>query len=232
MAKAPKPTTIADSEPPQLTWDDWMPFTDAFQHIQQVVGGEQLAEEDLRLRLESGAVEAQERRVTPGEGIEIIPLTPDDFKNGLLFPRLPERIGPLHREAHLRDNLLRRVERYRSDGRFFFLRRAHVYRIWPIAGVAGEAAHSKPRRMDAAEKPQVPSKVKKAADAVLALTRDGHTMGVGEREALLTKVRELTRDKSLSISTLKRALAYLRDEGLIDRNERHRDFGPNLSEPI
>ena len=218
MAKAPKPTTIANPEPPQLIWDDWMPFTDAFQHIQQVVGGEPLAEEYLRLRLESGAVEAQEHRVTPGEGIEIIPLTPDDFKNGLLFPRLPERIGPLHREAHLRDNLLRRVERYRSDGRFFFLRRAHVYRIWPIAGVAGEGRTRMPRRMDAEEKPQVPSKVKKAADAVLALTRDGHTWVWGEREALLTKVRELTRDKSLSISTLKRALRYLRDEGLITKS--------------
>jgi hypothetical protein len=55
--------------------------------------------------------------------------------------------------------------------------------------------------MDAAEKPQVlpPSKVKKAADAVLNLTRQGYTCGWGEREALLTKVRELTGDKSLSI---------------------------------
>ena len=89
-------------------------LTAAFLHIQQVVGGEQLAEEDLRLRLASGDVEAQDRRVTPGEGIDIIPLSPEDFQNGLLFPRLPERIGSLHREAHLRDNLLRRVDRYRS----------------------------------------------------------------------------------------------------------------------
>ena len=114
MAKAPKRTTIADSKPLQSTPDDWMPLTDAFLHIQQVVGGEQLAEEDLRLRLASGDVEAQDRWVTPGEGIDIIPLSPEDFQNGLLFPRLPERIGSLHREAHLRDNLLRRVDRYRS----------------------------------------------------------------------------------------------------------------------
>ena len=60
--------------------------------------------------------------------------------------------------------------------------------------------------------------MKKAADAVLALTRDGHTWVWGEREGLLTKVRELTRDKSLSISTLKRALRYLRDEGLITKS--------------
>ena len=96
MAKAPKRTTIADSKPLQSTPNDWMPLTDAFQHIQQVVGGEQLAEEDLRLRLESGDVEAQERRVTPGEGIDIIPLTPEDFKDGLLFPRLPKLDGDIN----------------------------------------------------------------------------------------------------------------------------------------
>jgi hypothetical protein len=76
-----------------------MPLADAFQHIQQIVGGAQLAEEDLRLRLESGAVEAQERRVTPGKRIDIIALAPDDFKNGLLFPRLPERIARHHRQG-------------------------------------------------------------------------------------------------------------------------------------
>ena len=220
MAKAPKRNTFADSKPFQSTPNDWMPLADAFQHIQQVVGGKQLAEEELRLRLISGVVEAQERRVTPGERIDIIPLAPEDFHDGLLFPRLPERIGLLHREAHLRDNLLRRVDRLRSDGRNFFVRRADVYRIWPIARKAGERRARMPRRMDAAEKPQVvlPPKVKKAADAVLALTRQGYTWGWGEREALLTKVRELTGDKSLHISTLKRALRYLRDQGLITEN--------------
>jgi hypothetical protein len=194
-----------------------MPLEAAFQHIQQVVGGEQLAEEDLRLLLVSGDVEAQERRVTPGEGIDIIPLAPEYFRNGPLFPRLPERIGPLHREAHLRDNLLRRVERLRSGGHNFFLRRADVYRVMPIGGDAEERHARMPRRMDTAGKPQVilPPKVKKAADAVLALTREGYTWGWGEREALLTKVRERTGDKSLHISTLKRALRYLRDQGLI-----------------
>ena len=132
MAKAPKRTTVADSRPLQWTPDDWMPLADAFQHIQQIVGGAQLAEEDLRLRLESGEVEVQDRLVTPGEGIDIKPLSPEDFQNGLLFPRLPKRIGSLHREAHLRDNLLCRLDRYRSAGRNFFLRRADVFRIWPI----------------------------------------------------------------------------------------------------
>ena len=138
MAKARKRTTIADSKPLQPTPDDWMPLTAAFLHIQQVVGGEQLAEEDLRLRLASGDVEAQDRRVIPGEGIDIIPLAPEDFEGpyGLLFSRLPEHISYLHREAHRRDNLLRRVERLRSHGHNFFLRRADVYRIWPIAADA------------------------------------------------------------------------------------------------
>jgi hypothetical protein len=134
-----------------------------------------------------------------------------------VFPRLHERIGDLHREAHRRDNLLRRVERLRLEGRNFFLRRAGVYRIWPIAGDAEERRARMPRRMGATERPQLPSKVKKAADAVLALTRQGHTWGWGERDALLTKVRELTGDKWLHISTLKGALRYLRDQDLITK---------------
>jgi hypothetical protein len=193
-----------------------MPAATAFPHIQQVEGEEELAEEALRMRLVSGEVEAQVRRVAPGGGIDIIPLAPEDFQNGLLFPRLPERTSDLHREAHRRDNLLRRVDRYRSNGDYFFLR--YVYRIWPIAGEAEERRARMPRRMDSAEKPQVlPPKVKKAADAVLALTSQGHTWGWGEREALLTNVQELTGDKSLSISTLKKALRYLRDQDLITK---------------
>jgi hypothetical protein len=41
-----------------------------------------------------------------------------------LFPRLPERISDLHREAHRQNNLLRRVEELRLHGHYFFLRRA------------------------------------------------------------------------------------------------------------
>jgi hypothetical protein len=171
MAKAPKPTTIADSKPLQSTPNDWLPFGAALLHIQQVVGGEELAEEELRLRLESGDVEAQERRVTPGEGIEIIPLTPEDFKDGLLFPRLPELIGPLHREAHRRDNLLTRVDRYRSDGRNFFLRRADVYRIWPMAGAAKKRRQA---AMPTTRPKGVGPKVWVAAKAVWELWGGGH----------------------------------------------------------
>jgi hypothetical protein len=222
MAKTPKRTTIADSKPPPSTADDWMPLIAAFLHIQEVVGGEELAEEELRQRIASADIEVQDRRVSPGVGIDIIPLKPEDCVGpyGLLFPRLHENISDLHREAHRRDNLLRRVERLRFHGHNFFLRGADLYRIWPIAGHADQRSPRMPRRMDSAEKPQLvlPPKVKKSADTVLALTRQGYTWGWSEREALLTKVRELTGDKSLHISTLKRALRHLRDQGLITKS--------------
>jgi hypothetical protein len=118
MAKARKRTTVAGSEPPQSTWDGWMPLEAASAHIQQVVGGEQLAAEDLRLRLVSGDVEAQRRLVTPGEGIEIIPLTPEAFKG---LDALSDDLGPLLRNRTF-------------HGQNIFLRRADVYHIWPNAG--------------------------------------------------------------------------------------------------
>ena len=91
MAKALKPTTVADSKPPQSTADDWMPLIAAFLHIQQVVGGEELAEEELRQRLESGDVEVQDRRVTSRRGNRHHTADAGGlFKDGLLFPRLPE----------------------------------------------------------------------------------------------------------------------------------------------
>jgi hypothetical protein len=132
MAKAPKRTTVADSTPLQSTPDDWMPITAAFLHIQQVVGGDELAEEDLRLRLASGDVDVQDRLVTPGEGIVVRPLAPEDFEPpyGLLFYTVPE----LQNYIDYRIGFLRRVEGLRSHGHNFFLRRADVYRIWPIAG--------------------------------------------------------------------------------------------------
>jgi hypothetical protein len=207
MAKALQRTTVADSKPLQSTPNDWMPLDDAFQHIQQVAGGEQLAEEELRLRLESGDVEAQERRVTPGEGIDIITLSPEDFQNGLLFPRLPKRIGSLHREAHLRDNLLRRVDRYRSAGHNFFLRRADVYRIWPIVGAA-----EKPRQaaLPATPPKGIGPKAWLAAQEVYKLRREGGKW-INIENDLLSQIRErLGGDEWLSNSTLKTALAYLK----------------------
>ena len=119
MAKARKRTTVAGSEPPQSTSDGWMPLEAASAHIQQVVGGEQLAAEDLRLRLVSGDVEAQCRLVTPGEGIETIPLTPEAFKG---LGTLSEDLGPVIRGS------------LPFHGHNIFVRRGDVYRIWPTGG--------------------------------------------------------------------------------------------------
>ena len=128
MAKAPKRTTIAASEPLQSTWDDWMPLTAALRHIQQVVGGEQLAEEELRLRLASGDLEAQDRRVTPGERIDIVPLAPELFRSPhpLLFGHYEQG------DSMLLDS----IDLLRSHGHNFFVLRKHVHRLWPIAGEA------------------------------------------------------------------------------------------------
>jgi hypothetical protein len=219
MAKAPKRTTVADSRPLQWTPDDWMRLDDAFQHIQQIVGGEQLAEEDLRLRLESGEVEVQDRLVTPGEGIDIKPLSPEDFQNGLLFPRLPKRIGSLHREAHLRDNLLHRLDRYRSAGHNFFLRRADVYRIWPIVGAAEKQPAEQPSKQLPPMRPkEITTKAWLVVSVVWALWGEGYRWP--HQEALRLKVCErLGWDpkEDLSLPTLKTALAWLRKEDFIDR---------------
>ena len=217
MAKALKPTTLADSKPVESGLDDWMPLIPAFLHIQQAIGGERLAEEELRLGLESGDVKAQDRRVTPGEGIDIIPLASEDFKDGLLFPRLPELDGDINflvllRDAHRRENLLRRVDRYRSDGHNFFLRRSDVYRIWPIAAQA-----KKPRQatMPKARPKDIGHKVWLAANAVWKLWGEGYRWP--DREGLLRKVRERIGDNGLSPRSLDKALAYLRPKRLIDR---------------
>jgi hypothetical protein len=218
MAKAPKRTTVADSKPLQSTPNDWMPLADAFQHIQQVAGGEQLAEEELRLRLESGDVEAQERRVTLGEGIDIKPLSPEDFQNGLLFPRLPMRIGSLHREAHLRDNLLCRLDRYRSAGHNFFVRRSAIFGIWPIVGSAEKRPAEQPSKQLPPMRPKgIGRKTWVVVSEVWALWCEGYLWP--HQEALRLKVCErLGWDpkKDLSLPTLKMALAYLLKEGFID----------------
>ncbi|HZZ26124.1 MAG TPA: hypothetical protein VFE60_27820 [Roseiarcus sp.] len=189
-----------------------MPLADAFQHIQQIVGGAQLAEEDLRLRLESGEVEVQDRLVTPGEGIGIKPLSPEDFQNGLLFPRLPKRIGSLHREAHLRDNLLRRLDRYRSAGHNFFVRRSDIFRIWPIGG---EAKNPRKVALPTTRPKGIGPKVWLATNKVWELWSEGNRSP--NREALLRKVRVAIGDEGLSPRTLDEALAYLRQKRLIDR---------------
>jgi hypothetical protein len=230
MAKALKPTTVADSKPPPSTADDWMPLIAAFLHIQQVVGGEELAEEELRQRIASADVEVQDRRVSPGVGIDIIPLKPEDCVGpyGLLFPRIPENISDLHREAHRRDNLLRRVERLRFDGHNFFLRRAVVYRIWPTAGGAEKPPPATLQSMPLDEPPlkQLPTKrpagigprVWPVAHEVLALTQEGGKDAKWiHLNALLDTIRKRIGSNELSKRTLVSALKLLREYDLIDR---------------
>jgi hypothetical protein len=66
---------------------------------------------------------AQERLVTPGDAIVVIPLAPKDFENGPLFPRFPEPDGDINfllRVAYRHDTLLRRVERLRFHATISF----------------------------------------------------------------------------------------------------------------
>jgi hypothetical protein len=186
-----------------------MPLTDAFLHIQQVVGGEQLAEEDLRLRLVSGEVRAQDRLVTPGGGIEIIPLAPEDFKgpDPLLFN--------YDRDDYVfpRTELLCMVDMLqRFHGHNFFLRRADVYRIWPVAG---EAKKPREAALPTTRPKGIGPKVWLAANKVWELWGEGYRWS--DREGLLRKVRDRIGNDGLSARTLDEALAYLRRNRLIDR---------------
>jgi hypothetical protein len=91
-------------------------------------GGQQLAEEDLRLRLASGEVEVQDRLVAPGKGIEIFPLSPENFKG-------PD---PLWFDSYEDGDsmFLDLIAQHRFHGHNFFVRRSAVYRFWPSAGEA------------------------------------------------------------------------------------------------
>ena len=131
---------------------------------------------------------------------------------GLLFPRLPENISDLHREAHRRDNLLRRVERLRFHGHNFFLRGADLYRIWPIAG---EAKKPREAALPRTRPTGIGPKAWLTANKVWELWREGYRWP--DRESLLRKVRDRIGNDGLSGRTLDEALAYLRQKRLIDR---------------
>ena len=221
MAKAPRRTTVADSTPLQSTPDDWMPLTAAFLHIQQVVGGAQLAAEDLRLRFLSGDVEAQNRRVTPG-GIDIIPVTPEFFRD---TDRAENHLSALSDSTEADGGLTRDfgLPFRRITGESFFglsplhghnifLRRVDVDRTWPIADGA-----KKPRKaaLPTTRPKGIGPKVWLAIKEVWELYAGGYRWP--DREAVLRKVRVATGDEGLSPRTLDEALAYLRQKRLIDR---------------
>jgi hypothetical protein len=196
-----------------------MPLTAAFLHIQKVLGGEELAEEDLRLRLASGEVRAQDWRVTPRQGFEIIPLAPEDFQDSLLFPRVPPNLTPLHREAHRRNTLLRRVERLLSDGHNYFLSRADVYRVWPVrpAEPISPPDVRRSRQLPTTRPKGLGTKAWLAVREVYQLRREGGKWIDIENDLLSQIQTRLGGPKWLrSPTTLKTALAYLRKERLID----------------
>jgi hypothetical protein len=199
-----------------------MPLTAAFLHIKQVVGGEELAEEDLRLRLVSGELEAQDRLVTRSEGIEIIPLAPEDFKgpDGLLFSRISELLTNLGFAGNIGllsdSDFLRRVERYRSHGHNFFLRRAEVQRMWPTTHDAERPPQAAPPALPVTPPAGIGPKVWLAAQEVYKLRREGGRWINIEKDLLGQIRKRLGGDEWLSKTTLKSALAYLRKDGLID----------------
>jgi hypothetical protein len=209
MAKAPKRTTKPDSKPLQSPPDDWMPLTAAFLHIQQVVGGEELAEEDLRLRLESGDVEAQNRLVTPGEGIDIIPLAPELFTgpDPILFGIY--EVG--------QNKFLRGYDLLRHHGHNILLRRADVCRVWPmrLAEPASPTDERPSKQLPPTGPKGIGRKTWVVVSEVWALWRQDYRWP--KQEDLLHNVNErLGHNKWASLSTLKIALAYLIKEGFID----------------
>jgi hypothetical protein len=181
-----------------------MPLIAAFQHTQLVVGAEQLAEEELRLGLASGDIEVQDRHVTPGEGIDIIPLSPELFRgpNPLLFG-VYKGGGSMFPDV---------IDRHRSNGHNFFVRRSHVYRRWPIAGAARKQREV---TIPTTRPTGIGPKVWLAINKVWELWSEGYRWP--HREVLLRTVRNRIGNDSLSMRILDETLAYLRQKRLIDR---------------
>jgi hypothetical protein len=180
---------------------DWMPLCAVSAHLQEVLGGGELAAEDLRLGLASGEVEAQDRWATPGEGIKLYAIPRVAFlgleiaadARGVSFPALT----PEHN---------------------IFLRRADVYRVWPIAGDV-----EKPRQaaLPATRPRGLGPMAWLVAREVYALILEG---GKGSKwislDDLLKTIRERVGAKNKTVPsrrTLDTALAYLRNRDFIDR---------------
>jgi hypothetical protein len=164
----------------------------------------ELAEEELRLRLASGDVDAQDRLVTFGEGIDIVPLGPELFRGPDPLWFSPYGLGE--------NMFLRIVGSLQLQGHNFFLRRADVYRIWPIAD---EAKKRREATMPTKRPNGMGPKAWLAANKVWELWGEGYRWP--DREALLRKVRDLIGNDGLSERTLAQALSYLRKKRLIDR---------------
>jgi hypothetical protein len=122
---------MAKARRERSTYD--MPLGEAYAHIKQVEGAWTLAAERLTQRVRSGDVRAQDHFVArPGEGVEIRPLTKEDFK---------DRVPNADADSIWFSGF------WRLHGHHIFLCRADVYRFWPpIAaekpqrGVQGQSA--------------------------------------------------------------------------------------------
>jgi hypothetical protein len=233
MTKAPKNSTPTDDElrDELRYWPEWIDWDKAQEHVADngpVPTHSTRAEHTENILRQRTAAEALRRRVISGDieyQSERGDLTLEDFRAATLSEYMCKLyIGKLGLA----------IDNYKVC-----LRRAHVYRFFPTRwmGAEGKArlepaaapSATKPRSAPTAEhrveaerhkdklepKVKLGSKAKKVADVVLALTRQGRTWGWSERDALLTEVRELSGYKSLHISTLKRALSYLRGQGLM-----------------
>jgi hypothetical protein len=166
---------------------------DAYTHVQQVLGSWRLAAVDITQRLASGEVDAQDLFAVPGKGIEIKPLTAEDWKgvvanadaDGMWFPGY----WPLH-------------------GHSIFLRRADVYRIWPKHTETGAPEALIP--LPARRPEDIPLLVWDVMKAIVRTRRPGDNQG-----ALLEKVRGEVRP-GISPRTLTTALGKLRSGRHID----------------
>ena len=233
MTKAPKNSTPTDDElrDELRYWPEWIDWGEAQEHVAdigphsthqtraehaEIILRERTAAEALRRRVISGDIEFQS---------ESGGLTLEDFRAATFSEYTCElhigRLGISNYEVRLRRAHVYQFFPTRwmgADGKARLEPRAAPSAKRPRSAPSTEKPRSAPtaeRRVQAERQKKLGPKVKKAADAVLALTRQGRTWGWSERDALLTKVQELAGDKSLHISTLKRALRYLRDQRLI-----------------
>ena len=138
-----------------------------------------MAAEDLRLRLLSGDVEAQDRWVTPGEGIEIIPLRPEDWV-GLEVRAEADGVSFRASLGELVSDDLGgiSVPRFSTQhGHNIFLR--HVYRIWPTCDekqILEAVPDHRPSKQLPTKRPKgIGPRVWLVAHEVLARAREGGT---------------------------------------------------------
>ena len=130
MAKAPKRSTPTDDElrDELRYWPEWMGFSEAQRHVEDIVRGDKTAAEALRRRIISGDIEIQS---------DIGNLKPEDFRAATC-----DMFGRLSLEVDIHDYGVR-------------LRRADVYQFWPTRWMGAEGkARLEPTAAPVARKPR------------------------------------------------------------------------------